>query len=129
MMDDHELRATIARLRAEGAEPTRVEVKSAAGGLPANTRDSLSAFRNEGGGLLILGLNESAGFIPSEGFDATAVRDSLAGMASNDLTPPVRGEIDVRAFEGAQLVVLEIDEADPTEKPVYVTAKGKYGGS
>lgn len=124
-----ELKAVIDRLRADGAEPTRVEVKSAVGGLPANARDSLSAFRNDRGGVLILGLSEADGFLPAEGFNAPSIRDALAGMAANDMSPPVRGEIDIHTLDGSQIVVFEVDEADPIEKPVYVTAKGTYGGS
>lgn len=128
-MDSEELIRVIERLRRTGSEPSRVEAKASVGKLSTAARDTLSSFRNDGGGVLILGLDEANGFTPAPGFNASAIRDALAGMAANDMTPPVRGEIDIHAFEGGEVVVLEVEEADPIEKPVYVTTKGKYGGS
>jgi ATP-dependent DNA helicase RecG len=32
-------------------------------------------------------------------------------------------------FEGAEILRLEVDEADPLEKPCFVTARGEYNGS
>jgi ATP-dependent DNA helicase RecG len=52
-------------LRAEGGDLPGIEVKAAAGGLPDSLLPTLCAFANRpGGGTVILGLDEAAGFTP-----------------------------------------------------------------
>lgn len=128
-MDSDQLTNIVARLRRVGLEPTDVEVKSAVNQAPHSLRETLSAFRNGSGGLVILGLDESNAFAPAERFDAVRCRDGVAGFCANDLEPPLRTPIEVIEFEGASVVVLEVEEADVSEKPVFVRAKGTYGGS
>ena len=60
-----DLSTLVADLRAAGGDVTSVEVKSAAGGLPESLASTLSALANlPGGGTIILGLDERAGFRP-----------------------------------------------------------------
>lgn len=106
-----------------------VEVKTAAGGVPKTLADSISALTNGSGGLVILGLSEKDGFVPAEGFDARASMDALSDICSNKLTPPVRAQISVEEVDGASVVVAEIPETTPQDKPCYVGAKGMYKGS
>ena len=127
--DSLDLTAIVARLRRIGLESSRIEVKSAVGGLPKSTAETLSAFANGDGGLLILGLDESSGFIRAEGFDPLRIRDALAGMCSDALEPPIRTELDIKEFEGGQVVVLEVPPVDPLQRPCFVKARGHYGGS
>src|SRR6201996_9043179 len=61
-MPDSGLAETAANLRALGADIADVEVKNSSGGLPKSLRDTPSAFSNTGGGVVILGLDESQGF-------------------------------------------------------------------
>lgn len=120
----------VATMRIRGAELTMVEVKAARNGLPARgLRETLSAFSNGGGGVLLLGLDESDGFSVVAGFAAQAMREGLAGLAANDLTPPVRGEIEVEPFEGGHVVRMDVEGLPGAEKPCFVTTRGAYGGS
>ncbi|HEY6313712.1 MAG TPA: ATP-binding protein [Streptosporangiaceae bacterium] len=57
-MQDPELAEIIGNLRLLGADIADVEVKNSRGGLPKSLRDTLSAFSNTRGGVLILGLDE-----------------------------------------------------------------------
>lgn len=116
-------------LRRRGAETTGVEVKSARRGVPRSVRETLSALSNGRGGVIILGLSEDLGFSPVEDFDAQAIRDGVAGMAANDLTPPVRGLIEIEEVDGARVVRVDVPELDVLEKPCFVTTQGEYGGS
>lgn len=119
----------VADVRRRGAEFTQVEIKAAAGGAPKSLRETLSAFSNGAGGVVILGLSEDENFRPVESFDADAVRDAAAGMAADSMTPAVRCEIAIEAFEEARIVRIDVPELNPAEKPCYVTARGVYGGS
>lgn len=106
-----------------------VEIKSAAGGLPRSLGETLSAFGNGQGGLIILGLVESDDFRPAPGFDAAAIQDGLANLCHQDLEPPVRADIEIVEFEGARVVVMEVPPVDPMLRPAHLKRKGAYEGS
>jgi ATP-dependent DNA helicase RecG len=124
-----ELAEIVARLREAGAEFEDVEVKRAAGGLPQSVAETMSAFANSKGGILILGLDERAGFAPVGVGDPVALRDELAGVARSKLTPPLAPGINIVPFEGATLIVAEIEALPPVQRPCYVTARGLYNGA
>ena len=119
----------VALMRAIGTDTQRYEVKSARKELPRDVAQTISSFANGAGGTIICGLSEKAGFVPVEGFDARAVHDAMAQACNDKMTPPVRAEIAIVPFEGANLVVTRIDELSAAAKPCYVTASGKYHGS
>ena len=55
-MLDAELAEIVANLRMLGTDIADVEVKNSHGGLPRSLRETLSAFSNTRGGVVILGL-------------------------------------------------------------------------
>jgi ATP-dependent DNA helicase RecG len=128
-LSDDELSALVARLRLLGTDTATVEVKSAAGGLPSTTAETISAFGNAAGGVLILGLSERDGFRPSDGFTASSIRDALARVCSHDLEPPVRSDVEILPFEDASVVVLDVPPTDPLTRPLHLKRRGPYGGS
>ncbi|WP_300014309.1 ATP-binding protein [Pseudonocardia sp.] len=121
--------ALIGRLRKLGVEPTDVEVKSGAGGLPTSVTETISAFANGTGGTLLVGVDEGAGFVPAAGFDAPAIRDALADACANKVEPPCRAPIEIEEVDGVLVVHLDVPELDPVEKPCFVSSRGTYGGS
>ena len=68
MIDINAIHATIASLRELGTDTQDVEVKAAFGGLPKELPETISAFANGNGGLLILGLDENNNFATSHKF-------------------------------------------------------------
>lgn len=128
-MDAQELSRLVALLRRRATDLPTVEAKAARGGLPKSVRETLSAFSNDRGGTLILGLDESSGFSIPTGFDPVHIRDSLASTCANEIEPPVRAEIDIVDLDEGSVVVGEIPELDPRFKPSYVKARGEYNGS
>ncbi|WP_330183427.1 putative DNA binding domain-containing protein [Nocardia sp. NBC_01503] len=121
--------AIVSRMRRIGADLAEVEVKAAGGGFPKSVAETLSAFSNGSGGVLLLGLSEHDGFAPAPGFDAKAVRDALAVVCADLMDPPLRIDIDIQEFEDALIVVAEVPELDPIDKPCFVKARGQYQGS
>lgn len=114
-------------LRARGAESTRVEVKAGAGGLPKSLLETISAFANGAGGTILVGLDDRT-FRPV-GIDAEAIRDGLAGMASDSVHPPVRGDIEIEVIDDDHRVVrFDVPEVHPGDKPCYVKSRGRYRG-
>lgn len=123
------LAETVARLRAVGTDTHAVEVKSSVPKLPRSVVETLSAFANGSGGLLVLGLDERAGHSPAPGFRAAEIREALAGACADKMSPPLRPEIHIVPVEGALVVAARIDPLRPIDKPCYVKERGVYQGS
>ena len=128
-LSESDLSSVVARLQRLGTDTASVEAKAAAGGMPTTIGESISAFGNANGGLLILGLSEKDGFRPASGFDALSIRDALARICSDDLEPPVRSDVEIVAFEGASVVILDVPPTDPLQRPLHIKRKGAYQGS
>jgi ATP-dependent DNA helicase RecG len=126
---DAELTEIIGNLRLLGADIADVEVKNSRGGLPKSLRETISAFSNTQGGILILGLDEGLGFAPSGLRDPAKLAADLGSMCSSEMEPPIRPLVRVHQFEGEQIVAAEIPELDPAQKPCFYKGAGMTKGS
>jgi ATP-dependent DNA helicase RecG len=126
---DTELAEIVGNLRTIGADIADVEVKKAHGGLPKSLRETLSAFANTQGGVIVLGLDETRGFRATGLSDPAKLAADLGAMCSADMEPPLRPLIKIHDFEGAQVLVAEIPELDPAQKPCYSRGTGITKGS
>ncbi len=120
----------VAELRKFGAEATSVEAKRAEGGLPKSVRETLSSFSNTpGGGTILLGIDEAAGF-SIVGLADPAKNDGGPGsMCREDIVPPLVPEIEIAEVDGQAVVLADIPELPKSQKPCYVRALGKERGS
>lgn len=116
------------KLRAAGTDLTTVEVKAAAGGLPKSIVETVSAFSNTDGGLIILGLDEDAGF-SALAVDSGKLAADLASACADQLEPPIRPEIEIVEIDGRPIVAAIVDELSPTQKPCFVKTRGIERGS
>ena len=116
---DFDLERYIGLARRLGTDTERVEVKAASQGLPKSMAETLSAFSNTSGGVVILGLAERAGFQGVPGFKARAVADALAQMCGEKMEPPVRASVEIVEFEGSPVVVATVPELPPELKPCF----------
>lgn len=120
-----EIADLIAALRADGDDDAAVEAKRAATGWP-DIAETLSAFANTpGGGVILFGVDEAAGFAASGVYDAAACRKALAATCRSALDPPIVPISGVETIDRAKIVWAEIPEADASLKPVRVRASGK----
>ena len=124
-MLEQELAEMINQLRTVGAESSSIEAKT---GVGKAVLETLSAFSNRGGGILIAGVSENDGFTVVKDFNPKTTRDALTSFC-DQLTPPVRPEISIVPFESGQTLVAEVSEMEPQDKPCYVTERGLYKGS
>lgn len=128
-MLDAELAEIVANLRVLGTDIADIEVKSSHGGLPKSLRETLSAFSNTRGGIVILGLDEGRGFAPSSLPNPAKIAADLGSMCSLEIEPPLRPLIGIHQFEGEQVVVAEIPELDPAQRPCFYIGAGMTKGS
>ena len=123
-----DLQALVGVLRAEGGDLPGVEVKSAAGGLPDSIVPTLCAFANRpGGGTLLLGLDEAAGFTPVGLRARRALKTALASKARQALDPPLTLEIEEGTVDGEAVIVAVVPELDSSQKPCRVSSGSHRG--
>jgi ATP-dependent DNA helicase RecG len=112
----------VATLRSQGGDTANIEVKAAVGGLPQTVGESICGLANlPGGGWLILGLDEAAGFVPVALGDTQVLKQRLANKA-RACRPPVQLEITEELFEDSLVIVARVTEVDASSKPC------KFGG-
>ena len=128
-MDAEELETVIRQLKSSRSDNQSVEAKESVGKMPSTIAETISAFANGSGGIIVLGLSEKNNFEPAKGFDARRIADALSQTCSDKLSPPVRADIAILEYKDANVVVASIDEIPPRDKPCYVTSKGMYRGS
>lgn len=118
----------ISRLRRAGTDLRTVEAKAAVGGLPKTIVETISAFANTDGGMIILGVDEEAGFSVLD-VNAGKLAADLGAACADQLDPPIRAEIDVVEIDNGMVVAAWIDELPAERKPCFVTSRGIERGS
>ena len=130
-----EVTAVIKRMRQQGTDDGLCEAKSCEHELGRSVWASVSAFANTNGGLLLLGIDENAGFTVPDGFDANKVIaqfiDGIGDGSANGarLTNPPAYELARVEVDGRQAVAVRIEENKPQNKPCYVTGRGLPTGA
>lgn len=129
-MNADDVEEFIEALRQSRTDLSGLEAKRSHDGLPRSVRETLSAFSNTpGGGVLLLGVDESAGFAAVGVGDPGQVQSDLADMARIQMEPGLSPLISVVTCEGANLVVAEIPEIDRSQKPCFYKGAGMNNGS
>ena len=134
-MNAAELMAVVSRLRQQGIDDAHVEVKAGASSLISDVWESVSAFANTRGGVIIFGLDEKNGFTVVPGFALDKVRHQFVmgiGDGGPDNCVMVNApqyELERVDFEGSQVLVVELGETDPRLKPCYIRRNGLANGA
>lgn len=134
MVPADQLENIVARLRKQGTDDATVEAKKCGRGLSHDIWETVSAFANTSGGLIICGIDEQEGFAPTEQFDIDRVRDQFVegigdgGSASLVVHPP-RYELSRGMVDGHQVLLIEIERLPIQERPCFILARGIQGGS
>ena len=126
-------RATILSLISElcrcHGELDGVEAKAAHTGTPADLFKPLSAFANRpGGGVMLFGLDEDAGFKVVGVGNPRKLQEDLSGLAAQ-MEPPLRPSFSVEEIEGGAVVAVEVPEVSYDQKPCYHRPHGLHEGS
>ena len=107
-------------------ENNRIEAKKALGGLPKSIWETYSAFANTLGGVILLGVIETA----DKTFDSVNLPDpnSLICEFWRIINDPLKVSVNILAkkdvyveeIDGDRIIVIKVPRADRTDKPVYV---------
>ncbi|MCM1142264.1 MAG: putative DNA binding domain-containing protein [Muribaculum sp.] len=120
---------SLSRLR----EHNQLEAKNAKGGFPGSFWETYSAFANTDGGVILLGVKESAdGSLHSEsGIDISKLRKDFWNMVNNrqKISANIVTErmVSEEMFEGNPILVVRVPRAERSAKPVFVGTDPKSG--
>lgn len=111
------LSEAIEELRTRRGDRADIEVKSAAGGLPA-LAPTICAFANmPEGGTIILGLDEANNFAPVGLENLATLEQGLAAQGRTAVTPPVRMEFQTFQVSGRAVLVAEVEALPLQNRP------------
>ena len=115
-------------------ESDRIEAKKALGGLPESLWETYSAFANTRGGVILLGVgeNKDRSLYPVDLPDPTELMRQFwrivsdpALISANILTDE---HVSWMELEGKDIIVIEVPEASPDQKPIFL-GQDPYTGS
>lgn len=119
-------------------EHPRLEAKSChSGDLGQSVFETVCAFSNEpdlGGGRIVLGVQRSENDLFG-GYEVCGVPDpdklqrDLASGCADQFNHPVRPRVTVEQHDGKAVLIIEVDERPPTDKPVYFKKHGLPRGA
>lgn len=117
-------------------EHTRLEAKRGSG-VDKSFLESVCAFSNEpnlGGGTIILGLyRDPSSLLPYydiEGVpDPDQISQTIATQCANVYNIPIRPRVDTVEVNGKPVIVVEVPELNPAEKPLFMKTQGLPRGA
>jgi ATP-dependent DNA helicase RecG len=128
-MEQIELIQLVQKVQAYKCEMQTIEVKAAHQGCPTKLYDTLSSFSNQdGGGIMLFGVDEKSGFEAVGVYDPQDLQHRLAEQCKQ-MQPAVRPLFTVCDVDGKVLVSAEIPGVDVAERPVYYRGVGRTKGS
>ncbi len=111
------------------SETQTVEVKAAHHGCPTRLYDTLSSFSNQdGGGVILFGIDEDSGFAPVGVYDLNDLQKKVTEQC-NQMSPAVRAIFTTAEYNGVFICCAEIPSLDITDRPCYYKGTGKVKGS
>ncbi|MDQ2707969.1 MAG: putative DNA binding domain-containing protein [Actinomycetota bacterium] len=128
-VEPESLPALVHALRRFGSEPTGVEVKSGAGGFPTSVRETMVAFANTDGGIIVIGIDERADFAVVDLPEVGRYRDQIVDLSRTAVTPPLQIDTEFVELEGKRVLVAVVTPSPADQRPVYVTSKGVTNGA
>lgn len=128
-MTAEELTELVVLLQETRGDTASIEAKRSEQNLPRRLWETLSSFANSpGGGLILLGVDEEAGFTATGVRDPAKIQADLASMC-DQMEPPLRPLIQMHQLGGRFVVTAEIPEVSYQFKPCFYRGAGMIGGS
>lgn len=127
-MLDIEIQDIIKNLQSAKSEINNIEVKSAKSGCPKRLYDTISAFSNKSGGIILFGVDEENGFEICGVYDAADLQKKVVEQC-NQMIPAVRAAVSTLVYDNKMVIAMEIPEASYEDKPVYYSGAGIQKGS
>ena len=128
-MTKEELQEMVKNVQKSHFESQSLELKAAREGCPKRLYDTLSSFSNQdGGGIILFGVDEASGYTPVGVYDAQDIQKKINAQCLQ-MEPVVRPVLTVAELDGKSFVAAEIPALDISERPCYYRGMGRIKGS
>ena len=110
-------------------ETDKIEAKTAEKGYPKKCYDTISAFANKSGGIIIFGINENNKFIEQDIYDINDLQKQITSLCAESMEPKIRPEFLPITYNNKNLLAVKINEIPHKQKPCYYKGSGMLKGS
>lgn len=121
--DPAELDVLLAHLRLARGDHQWVEAKRSHEQLPRDLWTTLSAFANDGGGVVLLGVDELSAFRVTGVQNPAKLQAELGGLCER-MSPPLRPTIDIVTHPDGAVVVAQIPQISRPQQPCHYPDQG-----
>lgn len=128
-MTEKEVIDAIEYMQKYQTETDKVEAKAAEKGCPQKCYDTISAFANKCGGIIIFGINEHNNFIEQDVYDVNDLQKQITSLCTTSFEPKIRPEFLAITYNGKKLLAVKINEIPQKKKPCYYKNVGIKKGS
>ena len=91
--------------------------------------DTISAFANKYGGVIIFGINENNNFREQNVYDVKDLQKQITSLCTNSMQPKLRPEFLPITYNSKKLLAVKINEIPQNQKPCYYKNAGINRGS
>ena len=128
-MTEKEVIDAIKYMQEYQTETDKLEAKTAEKGCPQKCYDTISAFANKRGGIIIFGINEHNNFIEQDVYDVNDLQKQITSLCATSHDPKVRPEFLAVTYNNKKLLAVKINELPQKKKPCYYKNVGINKGS
>ena len=128
-MTEKEIIDAIKYMQEYQTETDKIEAKTAEKGCPQKCYDTISAFANKRGGIIIFGINEHNNFIEQDVYDVNDLQKQITSLCTTSLEPKIRPEFLAVTYKNKKLLAVKINELPQKKKPCYYKNVGINKGS
>lgn len=128
-MTHSEVVEAIKYMQKHQTETNMLEAKTAQVDFPKKCYDTISAFANKCGGIIIFGINENNKFIEQDVYDINDLQKQITTLCSNCMEPKIRPEFLPVDYNNKKLFAVKINELPQNQKPCYYKNAGMHKGS
>ncbi len=128
-MNEQEIIENIKYMQQYQTETDKLEAKTAEKDFPKKCYDTISAFANKYGGVIIFGINENNNFIEQDVYNVNDLQKQITALCTNSMQPKVRPEFLPVTYNNKKLLAAKIKEVPQNQKPCYYKSAGINKGS
>lgn len=128
-MTEQEIIDSIKFMQEYQTETDKIEAKTAEVDFPKKCYDTISAFANKYGGIIIFGINENNNFIEQDVYDVNDLQKQITSLCTNSMQPKLRPEFLAITYNSKKLLAVKISEIPQNQKPCYYKSAGINKGS
>ena len=128
-MTEREIINAIKFMQKYRTETAGIEAKTAQQGCPKKCYDTISAFANKRGGIIIFGINEADNFSAQDVYDIKDLQKKITALCTDSMEPRIVPEFLSFTYDNKKLLAVKIDELPMKNKPCYYKPAGINKGS